>query len=294
MVIVHLVDGTYELFRHYFAVPARAAADGTEMGAARGVVDNVVRLLESGATHVGVATDHVIESYRNELFEGYKTGDGIDPVLFGQFGLLEDALRAIGVTVWPMVEFEADDALAAAAALADADERVRQVRILTPDKDLGQCVRGRRVVQVDRRKELVVDEDGVRAKFGVSPAAIPDYLALVGDTADGIPGIPGFGAKGAAALLAAYGSLDAVPTAPGQWDVPGLRGAAKLAGTLAERRDDAFLYRELATLQRVGPDVGAVDGWRWCGPDDDVATWAEFLALPTLLRRLDRLAAERA
>ena len=200
-VITHLVDGTYELFRHYFAVPARAAADGSEMGAARGVVDNVVRLLESGATHVGVATDHVIESYRNELFAGYKTGEGIDPVLFGQFGLLEDALRAIGVTVWPMVDFEADDALAAAAAVADADPRVRQVRILTPDKDLGQCVRGTRVVQVDRRKELVVDEDGVRAKFGVGPAAIPDYLALVGDTADGIPGIPGFGAKGAAAVL---------------------------------------------------------------------------------------------
>lgn len=293
-VIVHLVDGTYELFRHYFAVPARAAADGTEMGAARGVVDNIVRLLESGATHVGVATDHVIESYRNDLFAGYKTGDGIDPVLFGQFGLLEDALRSIGVTVWPMVEFEADDALAAAAALADADQRVRQVRILTPDKDLGQCVRGRRVVQVDRRKELVVDEDGVRAKFGVGPSAIPDYLALVGDTADGIPGIPGFGAKGAAAVLDVYGSLDGVPTAPGQWDVPGLRGAAKLAATLAERRADAFLYRELATLQTVGPDVGVVDAWRWAGAADDVATWAAYLTLPNLVRRLDALAADRA
>ncbi len=293
-VITHLVDGTYELFRHYFAVPARAAADGSEMGAARGVVDNVVRLLESGATHVGVATDHVIESYRNELFAGYKTGEGIDPVLFGQFGLLEDALRAIGVTVWPMVDFEADDALAAAAAVADADPRVRQVRILTPDKDLGQCVRGTRVVQVDRRKELVVDEDGVRAKFGVGPAAIPDYLALVGDTADGIPGIPGFGAKGAAAVLGVYGSLDGVPTAPGQWDVPGLRGAAKLAATLAERRDEAFLYRELATLQTVGPEVGAVDAWRWAGPADDLAAWAAFLALPNLPRRLEKLAAERS
>ncbi len=290
---VHLVDGTYELFRHFFAVPSRQADDGQEIGAARGVVDNVLRLLESGVTHIGVATDHVIESYRNELFAGYKTGEGIDPTLRSQFDLLEDALDALGVTVWAMTTFEADDALAAAAAVAAADDRVEQVRILTPDKDLGQSVVGQRVVQVDRRKELTLDADGVLAKFGVPPASIPDYLALVGDTADGIPGVPGFGAKSAAAVLRAYGRIEDIPAAPGQWDVPGLRGAAKLATTLQANLSDALLYRELATLQTEGPEVGTVDEWRWTGPTPQLEEWAGYLLQPNLVVRARKLAASR-
>ncbi|MFN0026871.1 MAG: 5'-3' exonuclease H3TH domain-containing protein [Acidimicrobiales bacterium] len=300
--IVQLVDGTYELFRHFYAVPTRMSqgprpgdgvADELDIGAARGVVENVVRLLEVGATHLGVATDHVIESFRNDLWPGYKTGAGVDPVLKAQFFPLEDALAAFGITVWPMVEFEADDALGAAAALADADPRVQQVQILTPDKDMAQCVRDQRVVLVDRRKNLIMDEAGVVAKWGVPPRSIPDYLALVGDSADGFPGLAGFGAKSAAAVLARYGTLTDIPAAAGQWDVAGLRGVAKLATTLHANLADALLFRTLATLVVDGPEVGAVDHWRWQAPTDHAAAWAHYLDLPNLMSRLHKLAARR-
>jgi 5'-3' exonuclease len=291
--IIHLVDGTYELFRHYFAVPARQADDGQEMGAARGVVDNMLRLLEAGATHVGVATDHVIESYRNDLYPGYKTGEGVEAALRSQFDLLEDALSALGVTVWPMVVYEADDALGAAALVAEGDTRVDEVLILTPDKDLAQCVRDPKVRQYDRRADRTVDEAAVMEKFGVPPASIPDYLALVGDSADGFPGIPGFGAKSAAAVLRRYGHIDAIPAAPGQWEVPGIRGAAKLATTLQANMAEALLFRELATIQVTGPKVGEVDEWRWQGPRPELAEWAAYFDQPNLLTRAAKLAEKR-
>jgi len=293
-VLIHLVDGTYELFRHFFAVPSRQDAAGREIGAMRGVVENIARLLESGATHVGVATDHVIESFRNEIFDGYKTGAGIDPTLRAQFEPMEAALTALGVTVWAMVEHEADDALAAAAARADAEPDVERVLIMTPDKDLAQCVRDPRVVQVDRRKRVEMDEAGVMARFGVRPEQIPDYLALVGDSADGLPGVPGFGAKGTAAVLTRYGTIDAIPPHADQWDVPGLRGAARLAANLAEHREQALRDRHLATLVTDGPDVGRVPDWRWTGPGDDLAMWSGRLSLPDLPARMARLAANRA
>jgi len=245
---VHLVDGTYELFRHYFAVPKDADAEGREVGAVNGVVASLRGLVRGGATHVGVATDHVVESFRNELWPGYKTSAGVPDDLLSQFPLLEDALRAEGFVVWPMVEFEADDALAAAAAVAAADERVAQVVICTPDKDLAQCVTGTRVVQLNRRTRAVTDEDGVIAKFGVPPASIPDYLALVGDAADGYPGLPGWGAKSTAAVLAAYGHLEAIPPRASDWRVK-VTGAARLSATLEEGRDLALLFRRLATLR---------------------------------------------
>ena len=231
MVQVHLVDGTYELFRHFFAVPEHLDPEGIDVGAVRGVVGSVLAMLEGGATHVGVATDHIIESFRNDLWPGYKTSQGMDPVLLQQFPLLEDALRALGVSVWPEVELEADDALASAAAVASADAEVDRVFICTPDKDLGQCVRDPVVVQLDRRTNKLIDEAAVRAKFGVPPASIPDWLALVGDSADGFPGLPGWGAKTAGAVLARYGSLREIPDDPTRWDVD-VRGAAKLTATL--------------------------------------------------------------
>lgn len=290
---VHAVDGTYELFRHYFAVPAHTNRDGREVAATRGVVGSLVGLLEDGATHVGVATDHVVESFRNALWPGYKTGEGIEPALHRQFDLLEDALRAAGFAVWAMVEHEADDALAAAAAVADADPRVEQVLVCTPDKDLAQCVAGDRVVQLDRRKRTIRDADGVRADFGVDPASIPDYLALVGDSADGFPGLPGWGAKSAAAVLARYGHLERIPPDPMDWDVA-VRGAARLAATLEAQREDALLFRTLATLVREGPPVGRVDDWRWSGPADDVEQWMDYLDAPQLVPRLERLVRDRA
>jgi 5'-3' exonuclease len=293
-VIVHLVDGTYELFRHFYAVPARQGPDGREVGATRGVLSSLIQLLEDGATHVGVATDHVIESWRNDLYPGYKTGAGVDPVLRAQFGLLEDTLAAFGFTVWPEVVYEADDALAAAATIAAADERVDRVMICTPDKDLAQCVIGDRIVQYDRRQGKLFDEDGVLAKFGVFPASIPDYLALVGDSADGFPGLPGWGAKTTAAVLRRYGHLDAIPDAPGQWDVAGLRGAGKLAATLRAGMADAMLFRRLATLDAEGPEVGEVDAWHWDGPGDDADVAARLVAGEALLTRAQRLAHGRA
>jgi 5'-3' exonuclease len=232
---VHLIDGTYELFRHFYAVPSARDEDGREIGAVRGVVGSVLGMINRGATHVGVATDHVIESFRNRLWPGYKTGAGIDPDLLSQFGLLEDVLKALGVTVWPMVEYEADDALAAAAVKAAADPHVEQVLICTPDKDLAQCVRGSRVVQLNRRTNVVMDEAGVMGKFGVAPASIPDYLALVGDAADGYPGLTGWGAKSSAAVLSRYGHLEAIPADWRTWGVNAASPAA-LSATLARDR----------------------------------------------------------
>jgi len=237
---VHLIDGTYELFRHYFALPSARDADGREVAAVRGVLASLRGLQRDGATHIGVATDHVIESFRNGLWPGYKTGAGVAPELLAQFPLLEEALVAAGFVVWAMVEFEADDALAAASALAAADPRVERVIICTPDKDLAQCVRGTRVVQLNRRTRTVFDEAGIVAKFGVRPASIPDYLALVGDAADGFPGLPGWGAKSAAAVLARYEHLEAIPVDPREWRLL-VSGAARLGEVLQRERDRAFL-----------------------------------------------------
>ena len=262
---VHLIDGTYELFRHYYALPSAKDPDGREVAAVRGVVTSVLGMITAGATHVGVATDHVIESFRNGLWPGYKTGAGIEPALLAQFPLLEEALAALGITVWPMVEFEADDALAAAAAAAERDPRVDRIIICTPDKDLAQCVRGTRVVQMDRRTRTVRDEAGVIARFGVPPTSIPDYLALVGDAADGYPGLPGWGAKSAAAVLARYHHLEAIPDDWRTWSV-NAASPARLARTLADARRDAFLFRRLATLRTDVTVFASVDELQWEGP----------------------------
>ena len=285
---VHLVDGTYELFRQHFG--SARGGDAGPRAATIGVLSSTLALFDDGATHVGVATDHVIESFRNDLWPGYKTSEGLPPELLEQIPVLEDALAAMGVTVWAMVEHEADDALGAAARVAAADERVEQVLIVTPDKDLAQCVEGTRVVQFDRRKRELVDHDAVVAKFGVPPASIPDYLALVGDSADGYPGLPGWGAKSTAAVLARYGHIEAVPEHAGQWDVPGLRGAPKLAAALAEQRELALLFRRIATVD-ASVDVGTVDDWRWAGPTARFAEVATALGAPELVRRAERLAA---
>ncbi|NIR29606.1 MAG: flap endonuclease [Gammaproteobacteria bacterium] len=279
---VHLLDGTYELFRYFAAVPSRRDREGEEIGAVRGVVDSVRKLIiEGGVTHLGVATDHVVESFRNDLWSGYKSSEGIEPELLDQFPILEQALQALGVVVWPMVEFEADDALAAAAAVAAPDDRVERVFICTPDKDLAQCVRGNRVVLLDRRKERILDERGVWEKFGVAPASIPDWLALVGDQADGFPGLPGFGAQSAAILLARYSHLESIPGDPAQWDVK-VRGAPRLAYTLRERWDQALLFRKLATLRTDAISVENVDTLAWHGPTRDIGWWAKRLSLPGL------------
>jgi 5'-3' exonuclease len=288
---VHLVDGTYELFRHHFAVPSHLDPDGIEVAAARGVLGSVLMMLEQGATHVGVATDHVIESFRNDLWPGYKTSEGMPPELLGQFTLLEDGLRALGVTVWPMVEQEADDGLAAAARVARDDGRVERVYICTVDKDLGQCVEDPKVVQLDRRKGLIIDEAGVRERFGVSPRSIPDYLALVGDSADGFPGLPGWGAKSTATVLAHYEHLAAIPDDAGKWEVE-VRGATKLAATLAGAREAAELFLDLATLRTDHP-VGCVDEWEWRGADPELAPIAVRLGVDNLVARCVRLAERR-
>ena len=294
VVIVHLVDGTYELFR-YFLSPA-AAFERTapeELRAVHGVVTSMLGMLEGGATHLGVATDHVIESFRNGLWPGYKTGEGVDPLLLSQFEPLEDALRALGVTVWAMVEFEADDALAAAASMASADARVEQVVVCTPDKDLAQCVRSSRVVQLDRRTREVRDESGVQQKFGVLPASIPDWLALMGDSADGFPGLPGWGAKSAATVLARYRHLEQIPKRAEEWHMP-MRGTARLAATLVEQWERALLFRRLATLREDAPIGADVDALRWAGPRADFAQWADRLGAPLLQERAAKLAATRA
>ncbi len=288
---VHLVDGTYELFRHFYS-PAggHTNAAGEEVGATRGVLRTIIGMLGDGVTHVGVATDHVIESFRNDLWPGYKDGSGIDPDLFRQFPWLEESLDALGVTVWPMVEVEADDALAAAARVADAESAVTKVVIATPDKDLAQCVRGDRVVQYDRRSGQFRDADAVTEKYGVPPASIPDWLALVGDSADGFPGLPGWGAKSAARVLSRYGTVEEIPHAPGQWDVPDVRSAAKLAATLSSQFADALLFKRLAILD-TDVDVGTVADWRWNGPTESLAQWCDRLDAGDVLRKANALAA---
>jgi 5'-3' exonuclease len=267
---VHLLDGTYEIFRHYFGLPPDQRPEEDPVRAARGVVLSVLGLLEEGVTHIGVATDHVIESFRNDLWPGYKSSAGVPQTLLDQFVPLEEALVALGVTVFPMVELEADDALAAAARVAAADPEVERVVIMTPDKDLAQCVVGERVVQLNRRSGALAGEDGVRAKYGVPPASIPDYLALVGDSADGYPGLKGWGAKGTAAVLDRYPHLEDIPSAPGRWDVE-VRGAASLSATLEAQRDLAYLFRDLATLRDEAPVLERVEDLRWTGPPDAAA-----------------------
>jgi 5'-3' exonuclease len=261
---VHLIDGTYELFRYYHAVPS-ARVDGVEIGAVRGVVGSVLGMINRGTTHLGVATDHVIESFRNRLWRGYKTSAGVPADLLSQFPLLEEALSALGVAVWPMIEFEADDALAAAAEIAARDPLVDRVIICTPDKDLAQAIRGTRVVQLNRRTNEIRDEAGVQAKFGVTPASIPDYLALVGDSADGYPGLPGWGAKSAAAVLARFLHIESIPADARDWHV-NAANASRLSATLEEYRDLALLFRTLATLRTDIPLFGSVAELQWHGP----------------------------
>jgi len=262
---VHLIDGTYELFRHYYAVPSARDRDGHEIGAVRGVVASVLGMLRGGATHIAVATDHVIESFRNALWPRYKTGEGIEPDLLAQFVLLEDALSAAGVVVWPMVEFEADDALASAAVAAAGNSQVEQVIICTPDKDLAQCVSGTRIVQLNRRTRVTMDEAGVIQKFGVKPESIPDYLALVGDEADGYPGLAGWGPKSTAAVLARYLHIEYIPPDWNDWHV-NAASAGALARTLAQERDRALLFRKLATLRTDIALFKDVDELCWAGP----------------------------
>ncbi len=281
---VHLVDGTYELFRHFFAVPSSIDARGREIGAVRGVLASVLSMFEQGATHLGVATDRVIESFRNGLYAGYKTGEGVPAPLFSQFPILEDGLEAMGVKVWAMVEHEADDALASAASAAARDKRVSRVLICTPDKDLGQCVTGTRVVQLDRRHNVIRDEAGVTAKFGVGPSSIPDYLALVGDSADGFPGIPGWGPKAAASVLSRYPHLEDIPKSWLKWH-PSISRARSLSDTLFRAWDDALLFRTLATLVRDVPVFKKVDELRWSGPRSDFDAFARDIKAPELAGR---------
>jgi 5'-3' exonuclease len=262
---IYLIDGTYELFRHYYALPSAKDADGREVAAVRGVLASVLGLIKGGVTHIAVATDHVIESFRNELWTGYKTGDGIEPDLWSQFPILEDVLAAAGILVWPMVEFEADDALASAAVLAAKDKRVDRVIICTPDKDLAQCVSGTRIVQLNRRTRVTLDERAIIQKFGVSPASIPDYLALVGDAADGYPGLPGWGAKSSAAVLAKFLHLESIPKDYREWHVD-VMGAYALADTLGREWEQVLLFRMLATLRTDIKLFDNVDELKWKGP----------------------------
>jgi 5'-3' exonuclease len=287
---IYLVDGTYELFRHYYAVPSARDPNGRDVGAVRGVLTSLLGMVTGGATHVGVATDHVIESFRNGLWAGYKTSAGVERDLLAQFPLLEEALATMGVKVWPMVEFEADDALAAAAAAADSDDRVEEVIICTPDKDLAQCVRGTRVVQLNRRTRAIRDEAGVVEKFGVRPASIPDYLALVGDAADGYPGLPGWGAKSAAAVLARFGHLEDIPEDWRLWHVNASKPAT-LADTFVRQRELALLFRTLATLRTDIPVFENVDELEWKGPTSGFEKLASRLDAaagegPRLMKRL--------
>lgn len=288
---VHLVDGTYELFRHFFAIPHGTDVNGQEIAAVRGVLSSVLSMLDKGATHIAVATDHVIESFRNDLYPYYKTSAGVPVELLWQFHPLEDALSEMGVVVWPMVEFEADDALAAAAAKAAQDARVEQVIICTPDKDLSQSVCGERIVQLDRRRDIVRDETGVVEKFGVKPESIPDYLAVVGDTADGYPGLKGWGAKAAASVLSLYPHLENVPADSKDWS-PSIRGSSKLATTLRESWDEALLFRQLATLRLDAPVFNNVDELRWSRPLSGFESLCERMKAPELYRRANAIAAK--
>ena len=281
---VHLVDGTYELFRHHYGVPPDVRAKAPRTAATRGVLGSVLSLLEGGATHVGVATDHVIESFRNHLWPGYKDGSGVEEDLLAQFPLLEQALESMGIRVWAMVELEADDALASAAAVAAEDPGVAQVIVCTPDKDLGQSVVGDRVVQLDRRKDLVLDEAGVVARYGVPPSSIPDWLALVGDSADGFPGLRGWGKAAASAVLGRYAHIEQIPRLAERWDVE-VRGARSLANTLAEQRDLALLFRDLATLRVDRTLMASVGGLRWRGPTATFEETCDHLGAPALVER---------
>ena len=281
---VHLVDGTYELFRHYFAVPPAAEAAGLDTGAVRGVLASLLGMIEGGATHLGVATDHIIESFRNDLYPGYKTSEGVPETLLAQFPILEDALDAMGVLVWPMVPYEADDALASAAARAAANPDVEQVLICTPDKDLAQCVVGRHVVQVDRRRGIVRDEEGVMAKWGVLPESIPEYLAVVGDSADGYPGLPGWGPKAASLIFSRYRHFESVPRAWREWPRE-IRGAERLASVLFERWEEALLYRTLATLRLDVPVFESLEQLEWKGPQPGFETWCGRLNAAGLFAR---------
>jgi 5'-3' exonuclease len=282
---VHLVDGTYELFRHFYAVPASADMNGQEVGAVRGVLTSVMSMIERGATHIGVATDHVVESFRNNLYPGYKTSEGVPQELLSQFPILEDALEAMGVVVWPMIEYEADDALASAAAKAAKDDRVGRVLICTPDKDLSQCIVGTRVVQLDRRSDILRDDAGVVAKFGVKPLSIPDYLAVVGDSADGFPGLPGWGQKAAALTLSQYSHLEDIPKDWREWH-PSIRKAHALSESLFNGWSDALLFRTLATLRLDVPVFDTIDDLRWQGPRKNFDEQCQRMKSPDLLRRV--------
>jgi 5'-3' exonuclease len=281
---VHLLDGTYELFRHFFAVPGAADVNGQEIGAVRGVLTSVLSMIEHGATHIGVATDHVVESFRNDLYPGYKTSESVPQELLSQFPILEEALEAMGVVVWPMVYYEADDALASASAKAAQDDRVRQVLICTPDKDLSQCVVGTRVVQLDRRRDILRDEAGVVAKFGVKPQSIPDYLAVVGDSADGFPGLSGWGLKAAALTLSQYSHLEDIPKDWREWH-PSIRKARLLSTSLFNAWNDALLFRTLATLRLDVPIFDTVDDLRWKGPRPNFEEHCHRMKSPGLFDR---------
>jgi 5'-3' exonuclease len=290
--IVHLIDGTYELYRQHFGQAVRHSSP-PPLAATRGVVTSTLQLLVGGATHVTVAVDHVIESFRNQMYEGYKTSDGMEVEILDQIPLMEDALRALGVPVWPMVKYEADDGLAAGALIASLDDRVDQVQMITPDKDLGQCVVGNRVVQYDRRNDLIVNETAIIEKFGVGPASIADWLGLVGDTADGFPGLPGWGAKSATSVLARYLHIGDIPDDEAQWATDGVavRGAAKLAATLRDQRPMAELFKQVATvITDVSDDVplGSVDDWEWRGPTKDLGAIAKQLNMTDLVERTER------
>ena len=288
-----MVDGTYELFRHFYAIPPHSNEKGEEVAATRGVLGSIAGMLESGVTHIGVATDHVIESFRNDLWPGYKTGEGVDPRLLSQFPLLEEALEAMGVVVWPMVELEADDALAGAAASLSRLSQVSRIYICTPDKDLAQCVRDDRVVQLDRRARHVRNEEGVREKFGVSPASIPDYLALVGDTADGYPGLTGWGEKSASAIIELYGHLEAIPRSAADWKI-NVRSADRLAETLRENFKLALLFRDLATLRTNEPRVRSLIQIRWTGPNPGFDQVCKRLDDSQLVGKVTEIAAGQA
>jgi 5'-3' exonuclease len=287
---VHLIDGTYELFRHYYALPPARDEYGREVAAVRGVLRSVLQTVKDGATHVAIATDHVIESFRNDLWPGYKTGDGIEPNLLAQFHLLEEVLIAAGFVVWPMIEFEADDALASAASIAAADERVERVVVCTPDKDLAQCVQGERIVQLNRRTRVTMDESGVVKKYGVAPRSIPDYLALVGDSADGYPGLPGWGAKSAAAVLSKYIHLESIPTDWREWRV-NAANAASLSATLSRQLDLALLFRTIATLRRDIALFNDVDELQWRGPEPGFEEIASVLDAAKTLPKSKRTSA---
>ena len=280
---IYLVDGTYELFRHFFAVPSAHDINGQEVGAVRGVLNSVLSMIEDGTTHIGVATDHVVESFRNDLYPGYKTSEGVAPELLSQFPILEEALQAMGVLVWPMMEFEADDALASAAVKSALDKQVEQVLICTPDKDLAQCVRDKRIVQLDRRRNILRDESAVVAKFGVSPQSIPDYLAVVGDSADGYPGISGWGEKAAASVFSQYPHLEDIPKDWQNWN--SIKRAQKLAEALLGSWDEALLFRKLATLREDAPVFDSIEDLRWNGPGSDFEKYCRRLQSEALLKR---------